>query len=276
MKETKQHKELTVAINSYRNVHMLRLCIASVQEAAQDISCELIVADSATQDDTYDLMRQEFPDVTFLPAEENIGFGAMVNKCLEEASGEYIFLINSDTILERDTLTKMLQYFRKNQEIGILAPAQKSFNGKVLTTCFRFYQPMTIVYRRTPLGRLPFAKKHLADFEMQDYDKKSPRAVDWVMGSAMMVHHTKAQEVGGMDPRFFMYMEDVDWCRRFWKKGYSVLYNPQITMYHYYGKGSAAGGFWRSLLLNRLTWIHIASAVKYFMKYAGQKSVQQD
>ncbi len=264
-----QQPTLTVAINSYRNAHMLRLCIESVRSAARGIDCELIVADSATQDDTRDLMRQEYPDVTFLPDTRNIGFGAMVNKCLDIAKGTYIFLINSDTILEEETLTNLLSYFDAHPHIGILAPAQKSFAGRIVPTCFRFYKPLTIVYRRTPLGRLPFARRHLARFEMRDYDGKDVREVDWVIGSAMMVQRTKVDEVGGMDPRFFMYMEDVDWCRRFWQRGYPVVYNPHITLYHYYGKGSAAGGFWRSLLLNRLTWVHIGSAVKYFAKYWG-------
>ncbi len=263
---------ITVAINSYRNVHMLRLCIMSAQKALTDMDGELIVADSATQDDTRDLMRQEFPDVQFLPDAKNIGFGAMINKCLAVAQGKYIFFINSDTIIEENTLHDLCAYFDAHPKIGILVPAQKLFNGKIIPTYFRFYRPLTVIYRRTPLGRFAFARRHLAHFEMRDYDRRAPRAVDWVMGSALMVQRTKVRDVGSMDPRFFMYMEDVDWCRRFWEKGYPVVYHPAITMYHYYGKGSATGGFWRSLFFNRLTWIHIASAVKYFMKYRGTKS----
>lgn len=272
---TDQKPKITIAINSYRNAHMLRLCVESVQRAAKSLSYELIVADSATQDDTYDLMRQEFGDVQFLPDEKNIGFGAMVNKCFAAARGEYVFLINSDTILESDTLTDLLTYFDAHPEIGILAPAQKSFNGKIVPTYFRFYKPLTVIYRRTPLGKLAFAKKHLAHFEMRDYDGEDVREVDWVIGSAMMVQRDKVREVGGMDSRFFMYMEDVDFCRRFWEHGFSVVYNPHITLYHYYGKGSAAGGFWKSLLMNKLTWVHIASAVKYFGKYWGKTDPHQ-
>ncbi len=273
MTKSSEHKPyVTIAINSYRNAPMLRLCIKSVQETAKDLDYELIVADSATQDDTRDLMRQEFPSVTFLPDKKNIGFGAMVNKCLKHAHGKYIFLINSDTILESTTLHDLCAYFDAHPHIGILAPAQKSFSGEIVPTYFRFYHPLTVVYRRTPLGRLPFAQRHLARFEMRDYDRRVPKEVDWVIGSAMMVQREKVKEVGGMDPRFFMYMEDVDWCRRFWERGYSVVYVPHITLYHYYGKGSAAGGFWRSLLLNRLTWIHIESALKYFIKYWGAKN----
>ncbi len=268
---------VTIAVNSYRNTQMLRLCLQSVYaaiDAAGTLSCEVIVADCATQDDTRDLMRHEFSAATFLPDERNIGFGAMVNKCLDRARGHYIFLINADTIMTEQTLVQMVAYFDAHPQIGILAPAQYGFNLAPLVTCFRFYRPMTILYRRTPLGRTPWGRRHLAHFEMRDYDRRAPRAVDWVMGSAMMVRADRVAKVGGMDPRFFMYMEDVDWCRRFWSHGYPVVYNPSITMYHYYGKGSAGRSVFHALFANRLTWIHIISALKYFWKYAFVKVPQ--
>lgn len=272
-----QKPELTIAINGYRNVQMLKLCVESVFLTMKDkkIKYELIVADSATQDDTRDLMHQKFPDTIFLPDKKNIGFGAMVNKCLNIAKGKYVFLINSDTILEDKTVVGLLEYIKTHPKVGIVAPAQKSFNGKIVNTCFRFYRPMTVLYRRTFLGKLPFAKRHLEQFEMKDYNRKQERAVDWVIGSAMMVRAEDVAKIGLMDRRFFMYMEDVDWCRRFWKAGYEVVFLPEVTMYHYYGKGSAKGGVLRSLFLNKLTRIHIASAIKYFWKYRGAKNPRE-
>ncbi|MDP2837720.1 MAG: hypothetical protein Q8O53_00385, partial [Candidatus Moranbacteria bacterium] len=125
----------------------------------------------------------------------------------------------------------------------------------------------TILYRRTWLGKLPFAKKHLRWFTLADQDLTTPTAVDWIIGSAMLVSREKAGAVGLVDDRFFMYMEDVDWCRRFWEQHFQVVYYPETFVYHYHAKGSARGGFFGSLLFNRLTWYHIESAVKYFLKY---------
>ena len=106
---------------------------------------------------------------------------------------------------------------------------------------------------------------------MEEYrDDARPRSVDWVIGSAMLVEKKKAEAVGPMDSRFFMYMEDVDWCRRFWESGFKVIYFPEVFVYHYHGKGSARGGFLRSLLFNRLTWHHIRSAFQYFWKYRSR------
>lgn len=265
-------KVLTIAINGYKSPEMLRLCLESLLKHMEStgIDYEIIVADSATEEDTEMLMREEFPAVRFFPFRENVGFKTMVNTSLQEARGQYVFLINSDILLTEAVIPQMIDYLKTHPEIGILSPKQLNFNGTLQLSCFRFYRPLTILYRRTWLGNLPFAKRHLDWFVMADYEKKEPRSVDWVMGSAMLVTKAAVARVGMMDPRFFMYMEDVDWCRRFWEQGLKVVYYPQVSVYHYHGKGSAKGGFIGSLLFNRLTWYHIKSALQYFWKYRNR------
>ncbi|OGI14138.1 MAG: hypothetical protein A3E38_01220 [Candidatus Moranbacteria bacterium RIFCSPHIGHO2_12_FULL_54_9] len=264
--------ELTIAINGYKSPELLRLCLQSIREHMEGagIAYEVLVTDSATEEDTEMLMREEFPDVRFFPFVENVGFKTLVNKSLEEARGTYIFLINSDIILTAEAVPTMLGYLKEHPNIGILSPKQLNFNETLQPSCFRFYRPITILYRRTWLRNLPFAKRHLDWFTLADYDKRTPRSVDWVMGSAMLTSRETAKRVGPMDRHFHMYMEDVDWCRRFWEYGYRVVYYPLASVYHYHGKGSARGGFFGSLLFNRLTWYHIESALWYFWKYRGK------
>jgi N-acetylglucosaminyl-diphospho-decaprenol L-rhamnosyltransferase len=267
-----ERRELTIAVNSYKNPEILRLCLESIRKEMPQsgISYEVLVADSATEEDTEMMMREDFPEVRFFPFRDNVGFKTLVNVSLQEAQGEYVFLINSDIILTADTLPKLLTYLKEHEEIGILGPRQLNFNGGVQESCYRFYQPQTILYRRTWLGKLPFGKKHLDWFTMADYDRKEPRSVDWLLGSALFLKRETAKRVGPMDDRFFLYMEDVDWCRRFWEKGLKVVHYPESVVYHYHAKGSAKGGFFGSLLFNRLTWYHIESALKYFLKYSGK------
>ncbi len=264
-----EKKELTIAINGYRSPEILRLCLQSVlkEMAGTTISYEVLVADSATEEDTEMLMREEFPQVRFFPFKENVGFKTLVNTSIEQALGEYIFLINSDIVLTQETLPKMLSYLKAHPEIGILGPKQLNFNGSLQQSCFHFYRPETILYRRTWLGRLPSGKKHLRWFTLSDEDLTVVKPVDWIMGSALLVSKDKAKIVGPFDEQFFMYMEDTDWCRRFWEQGFKVVYYPDALVYHYHAKGSARGGFFGSLLFNRLTWYHIESAFKYFWKY---------
>lgn len=261
--------KLTIAVNSYKNPELLRLCLESVFRYTAGIDTEVIVADSETEESTR-LVIADFPTVRFFAHDRNVGFVVLLNRCLKEARGEYLFLINHDIMLTEDAASSLLRFMEADPSVGMLGPKQINFNGTDQISCFRFYRPWTILYRRTPLGKLPFGRRHLDWFLMKDYDRKSSRDVDWLMGSALFVRGSDAREVGPMDTRFFMYMEDVDWCRRFWERGKRVIHVPTVSVYHYHGKGSAKGGFVRSLLLNRLTWCHITSAAKYFLKYLGK------
>lgn len=265
-------KELTIAINGYRSPEILRLCLESVFKEMADtgIDYEVLVADSATEEDTEMMMRERFPQVRFFPFKENVGFKTLVNTSITEALGEYIFLINSDILLSPGAVPNMLQYLKEHPEIGLLGPKQYNFNGSLQQSCFHFYRPETILYRRTWLGKLPFGKKHLRWFTLADEDLTIAKPVDWIIGSALLVSKAKAEQVGPLDTRFFMYMEDVDWCRRFWEHGFKVVHYPNTFVYHYHGKGSAKGGFLGSLLFNRLTWYHIESALRYFWKYRNK------
>ncbi len=265
---------VTITVQGYRNPQMLRLCLNSIQKYADLGVHDVIVADGETQQETHMMMREEFPHFHFLPQEKNIGFGALVNACLKHAKGKYIFVMNPDTILEEKTLGDLTKFMNERKDVGICGPMQKNFNGKIENTRFAFYKPQTILYRRTFLRHLPFAKKHLAHFEMREVRDKNPYPVAWIMGSAMFARREMIEMVGGMDTRYFMYMEDVDWCRRFWEKGFKVYYHPQITLFHFYGKGSARGTFLQNILFNRLTRVHIVSAYKYFTKYAFRTTPQ--
>jgi GT2 family glycosyltransferase len=263
--------KISIAINSYKNSELLRLCLGSVfrYAAGSGYEFEVLVADSETEEGTR-LTLQDFPGTRFFSFDKNVGFVSLINMSLQEAMGDYIFLINHDIVLTEGAVEKLFRFMEAHADVGMAGSRQVNFNGTEQISCFRFYRPWTILFRRTLLGRLPIGKRHTNWFLMKDYNRKQPREVDWIMGSAMFVRRTAADSVGLMDTRFFMYMEDVDWCRRFWEKGWKVTHIPSVTIYHYHGKGSARGGFLRSLFMNRLTWYHIVSAVKYFRKYLGK------
>lgn len=262
--------ELSIIITNYKNPELLKVCLDSVKKNIGTIVHEIIVADSATEEDTELMMDDCFPEITFIPSEENIGFGGTVNNGLKVAKGEYVLILNGDIIIKKDAIQALLEYIRNNPDIGIVAPQLLNFNETYQPSTFRFYAPLTIVYRRTFLGKLPFARKHLDNFLMKDMDHQGIMEVDWVMGSSLMARRKAIEKVGLMDTNFKMYFEDTDWCRRFWEDGYRVVYFPKAQMYHYHGRGSAGKGIIKTLLSNRLTWIHIASAIKYFRKYMGR------
>ncbi|MEA1937040.1 MAG: glycosyltransferase family 2 protein [Patescibacteria group bacterium] len=266
--------KLSVIINHYRTPEILKICLKSLRKSLSevDFSWEIIVADGATIKKTEEMMEEQFPEALFIPFKKNVGFGKLVNAGTKKAQGEFFFIINADIIVEdKNAFSAMMKYLEKNEDVGLLGPQLLNINNTVQQSCFRFYTPQTVLCRRTFLGRTFLGKKVLDNFLMKDIfaGKKiaEPILVDWLMGSAFMMKKSTVEKVGGLDENFFMYFEDVDWARRFWEKGYKVVYFPMTKMYHYHFQSSKKGGGVKDLLFNKYTRIHLESAWKYFKKY---------
>jgi len=264
--------KLSIIITTYKSPELLKVCLDSIKENCSLTDLEIIVAEGSSQEETAMLMQENFPEVKYFPIKENVGFAKLVKKAYKNSSGEYILTLNGDIIVKKDSIEKLLDFLEKNPEVGIAGPKLLNFNETLQYSSFRFYTPLTIIYRRTFLGHLPFAKKHLDRFLMKEADHNKKMEVDWLMGSALITSRKAVSEIGLMDERFKMYFEDTDWCRRFWESGYKVVYFPESQMYHYHGKGSDSRNIWKSLFLNRLTWIHIISALKFFLTDTGKRN----
>lgn len=265
--------KLSVIVNHYRTPEVLKICLKSIKENLSDASFdwEIIVTDSATIEKTEEMMEENFPDAVFIPAKENIGFGKSINIAVKKARGEYFFIVNADILIEQEkAIEKMLSYMEKNSDVGMVGPKLLNVNNTVQQSCFRFYTPLTVICRRTALGKTFFGKKILNYFLMKDVfgkeEIKEPIPVDWLMGSAMLVRKSDLEKVGVFDENFFMYFEDVDWARRFWENGLKVVYFPKSVMYHYHFQSSKKKSLFDSLL-SKYARIHIKSALKYFIKY---------
>jgi len=268
--------ELSIIVTSYKNPELLRLCLNSIKKNVREIDYEIIVTDSATEEETELIMRENYSGIKFFSFKKNVGFQKLVKKGIDESKGNFIIILNGDILVKKNSVEELLRYIKKDLSIGMVGPKLLGFNEEFQNSCFRFYKPITIVYRRTFLGKFKFAKKHLDKFLMKSYDHKSPKEVDWLMGSALMMSRKAVEKVGMMDSNFFMYMEDVDWCRRFWENGFKIIYVPDSVMLHYHGKGSGKKGLFQSVLFNKLTWIHIISALKYFKKYLGKPNPRKN
>jgi GT2 family glycosyltransferase len=263
--------ELSIIITSYKNPAVLRLCLESLKKNVLCENYEILVLDSSTEEDLEMLMREDFSEIRFFPHKDNLGFLGLVNEGIENAKGNYYLILNDDIVIKNKSVDVLLEYLKNNPATGIVGPKLLNFDGKFQFSCFRFYTPLIILYRRTFLGKLKFAQKKIDYFLYKNRDHDKPMDVDWVMGSAMMTSKKAVEKVGLMDRNFFMYFEDVDWCRRFWENKYEVIYYPFAQMFHYHRKGSASRGIFKAAF-NTLTRSHIRSVIKYFWKYLGKSN----
>lgn len=260
---------LSIIINHYKTRELLRLCLYSIHKNVGG-EFEIIVRDGEAQDETAQVLREEFPDVLYLPEERNVGFARLVNGGLEVAKGVFLLNINADIVIpEPGSVEALVGYLENHPDVGMVGPKLLNVNDAVQRSAFRFYRPLTLLYRRTFLGKTPWGRRDLARLLMRDvvFRDDTPLPVDWLMGSAMLVSRRAVERVGVLDDRFFMYMEDVDWCRRFWENGFRVIYYPGAAFVHYHIQASRGGRGIFDILANRYTRIHIRSAVRYFMKY---------
>lgn len=259
--------ELSVVIVHHKNRELLKLCLRSIQKHLPMGKMEVVVVESEAQPETEELLFECFPWVKYIPCKENVGYAVGVNQGLKIAQGEYILVLNPDIIITAGAVEKMIKYMEDNPDVGLLGPKLLNFNEQPQDSCFRFYKPMTIVCRRTFIGKTKFGRKKLADFNLSSIDKSGPIFSDWLMGSAILTKKEALKKVGPMDERFKLYFEDVDWARRFWENGYKIVFFPKAVMLHYHIRRSRAGFGFMDVFLRKETRWHIQSAIKYFLKY---------
>lgn len=259
---------LSIIITHHQTPVLLKICLKSLLENLVSFEHEIIVADSQAEIETQDLIKEKFPSVQFVSFEKNVGYAKIVNSGLKKAQGDYFLIINADIIVTPGAIEGLLSFLKDNPQAGLVAPRLLTFSNLIQSSCFRFPNLGAILARRTFLSRSKWGRQKIDDFLMKQEDFSFPRPVDWVQGSAMLVRGSALKEVGLLDERFFMYLEDTDWCRRFWQKGYQVVYLPTSQMYHYYYRISKKWGAFLDVLLNKYTRLHLMSAFKYFWKWS--------
>ncbi len=262
--------DVSIIIVNYRTRGLVKQCLKSIRLAAPRLDYEVFVVDNASGDGSAEMIREYFPEVKLFALPENIGFARGNNLAMKQAKGRYVFIHNPDAMLTPGALETMVGYMDRNPVVGMLAPKLMHPDRTRQDSAHRFPTPWIPVYRRTVLGSLPRAKRALDNYLMRGELGEEIREVDWIEGAAMFVRRAAIDKVGMFDERFFIYFEDADWARRFWLAGWKVVYFPKATVIHYHRRESAdATGL--LALANRVTRLHIESAIKYFLKWRGQE-----
>jgi len=267
--------KLSVIIVNYNSGALVASNIESLYREGLPEGTQILVVDNNSADDSVAFLRSDFPEITVIANKQNVGLAKAVNQAIAQAKGEYYLMLNPDIVVLPNAVKQLLSFMDKNPQVGLAGGKLLSPNGELQDSCYRFYDPLTVLYRRTPLGRTAAGKKAIDQFLMRDYDHSFVRDVDWLMGSCYILRKTAVSEVGGMDERFFLYFEDVDWCRRFWEHGWRVTYVPQAQFSHFHQQSSRKNPV-LGILTNWTAREHIRSAIKYFGKYRGKAIPHQD
>jgi N-acetylglucosaminyl-diphospho-decaprenol L-rhamnosyltransferase len=231
--------DLEVVIVSHGAEELLRRCLRSLREHPAQGVMRVTVVDSGSPDGTPDMVAREFPEVRLL-RRGNIGFSAANNLVLREDGAGAVLLLNPDTEVYAGTLDAGLARLRADRRIGMVGVKLVTESGALDHACKRsFPTPLGALAHFTGVGRGDGAGASLSQYRATHLGDDEAGEVDAVNGAFMLCRAEAVREVGLLDEGYWLYMEDLDWCKRFWDAGWKVLYEPAGTALHV--KGGSSG-----------------------------------
>ena len=257
--------KLSIIIVSYNVKHLLKQAIDSLLFAAKGIDSELFIVDNASKDGTIDFLKEIYPEITLLANTANVGFAVANNQAITQAKGEYVLVINPDTVTQPDVLIKALSFVDNHPDGGSLGVRMLDGNGKFLPESKRgLPTPWVSFSKLSGLYKVFPKSKTFNRYYMGWVNEFETQEVDVLTGAFMLLRKSALEKIGLFDEHFFMYGEDVDLSYRLTLAGYKNYYFPEVYITHFKGQST-----------NKLSLRYIKSfygsmfifAKKYFLKF---------
>lgn len=230
---------LSVVIVNFNVRQFLENALISLARAMDGIDGEVFVVDNASDDGSAEMVRTKFPTVRLIENTVNVGFARANNQALRLAAGEFLLLINPDTVVQEDTLRVMLRFFRDHSDAGLAGCKILNPDGSLQLPCRRSYPTPWVAFTKiTGLSTLFPTSRLFGKYNLTYRDPDATYPVDAVSGSFMMIRRAVYDAVGGLDEQFFMYGEDLDWCYRVQQAGFNVYYVHETQIVHYKGEST--------------------------------------
>lgn len=259
--------DLSVVVVTYRSrehvidgLRSLEGGLRAADAAAPTLTWECVVVDNDSRDGTTELVAREAPWARIVQTGANLGYAKAVNRGIAETAGGLVLVMNPDCVWRDGGIRALADWLRAQPRCGIAAPRILNSDGSLEYSARSYPSPWAFLFNRYSLltrlwPRNPWTRRYL----LSDWDHASPRSVDWVSGAAMLARRAAVAEVGGMDEVFFMFNEDVDWCRRMNMAGWTVDYVPAAEVVHHIGASRGAS--------NRVILERHRGMIHYFRKH---------
>lgn len=271
-----QMVNITIIIVSYNTKILTLQCIKSIITSVKQLKYEIIIVDNGSTDGSAIAIRKfQIPNSKFqiklIENEENLGFARANNQGIKVAKGSYILLLNSDTKVKEESLEELVNFAKRTPDAGVVGPRLLNADGSVQPSVFRF----------PTIGRAVsqywLGKQEQLDKYYPEGDQ--PIGVDSIVGASFLITPVALEKVGGLDERYFMFYEDLDYCRKVRARGLKVYYLPSSEIVHYHGasgkKIKDGANQWRRLIPSSK--IYHGSLKHYllnFIIWTGQKFVK--
>lgn len=271
------HPDVSACIITWNACELTTACIRSLIEHTKGVSYEIILVDNASSDNTLEIIKREFPQVQIIANKENHGFTYANNQALNVATGRYSVLLNNDMLFKTDALSKMVNFMDNNEDVGVLGCRLRLPNGVVQHSAHEDFVWQDYLYSAFFLHKLfPRSRKFgRINCTYLNYNQDNLIAdVGWVAGTGLMIRTDTLKKVGLLDEKIITTGEDWEWCRRFAKNGYRVVYFTKAEIIHYHGVSTINyEGSDRKFIRKKSVMRMIASAHYVFRKLNAKNPV---
>jgi GT2 family glycosyltransferase len=242
-----------------------RAGLAGQQEPAEAVSIDLLVVDNGSIDYSPDMVESRFPEARLIRTHRNLGFAGGNNVGYRAGAGRYFLLLNSDTVVPRGAITRLVRFADATPKAAFVGPKVLNPDGSLQYSCRRFPNLRAALLRNTPLARFARDSAAVRDYLMTDWCHDTPREVDWLSGCCLLARREAVEQIGMLDEEYFMYCEDMDWCYRAREAGWTSVYFSGAQVVHEVGKSS-------DKLPRRMIAFHHLSMYKFYRKHYGARA----
>jgi len=226
--------KLSVIIVNYNVRYFLEACLQSVQDALETIDSEIIVVDNNSPDESCNMIEENFPEVTLISNKENYGFSKANNQGVSKARGKYILILNPDTIVEKDTFTKILEYAKTRHDFGALGVKLIDGRGEYLSESKRGIPTPSVSFYKL----IGFTSRNTGKYYANHLKENETGIIEVLVGAFMLMTRKVYNEVHGFNENYFMYGEDIDLSYKILNKGYRNYYFADTLTIHYKGEST--------------------------------------
>ena len=255
-------KPVSILIVSWNTRHYLAACLDSIREANASCVGEVIVVDNDSHDGSPEMVERDYPEVVLIRSGANLGFAKGNNLAMARARGSLFALVNSDALVHPGCLETLALYLDEHPDVGLVGPRVQGGDGLLQRSCRHLPGLWNTLCRALALDRAFAAKGIFSGYEVSPAQHEQLREAEVLSGCFCVARREAVEEIGGLDEQFFFYGEDIDWCRRFRKAGWKLVFIPQATATHFGGGSTSKAPLKFSVEILRAT-------LKYWRKHYG-------
>jgi len=228
--------DVSIIIVNWNTRDILRDCLRSVYEQTQAITFKVIIVDNASRDGSAEMVKEEFPQAILIENSQNRGFAAANNQAIKTAGGRYVLLLNSDTVVLDNAIAKAVKFADEHPYTAVVGCRVLNRDYTLQRTCFIYPSLLNTFLAATYLYKIFPKSRFFGREQMTWWDYNDVREVEAVCGCFLLARKEAIDQVGRIDEKYYVYGEETDWCYRFKKNGWKIMFTPGAQIIHYGGQ----------------------------------------